>query len=87
MIVLTYKEKKGDKEGMSEGGGKTEKKKSSIPHLYFASQNSFSISTTDTEAEPDECLQNHGKMDSRYNKISYVLSRTLRHTSKSNNSV
>lgn len=54
MVVLTYKEKKGDKEGGCEGRRKMEKKKSSIPHLYFVSQNSFSISTINTEAEPDE---------------------------------
>lgn len=54
MIVLTYKEKKGDEEGGSEGRRKAERKKSSIPHLYFGSQNSFSILMIDTEAEPDE---------------------------------
>lgn len=54
VIVLTYKEKKGDEEGGSEGRRKAERKKSSIPHLYFGSQNSFSILMIDTEAEPDE---------------------------------
>lgn len=53
MVVLTYREKKYYVKGGREGERQRERK-SSILHLYFVSQNTFSISRIDSSAETDE---------------------------------